>query len=244
MLVVRHAQSANKGRVRGSLPDHNPGLTDLGHEQAQLLAKRLKRDLRPTLIRDRGVLVVCSPMRRCLLTILPAIQELKLPVEDCVVHGGAYEYGAAGTAYAGTTPAEVAEEFPQFRPEGFSAAGWDYRGSNAHENQPDIKERVPRLAAWLQEEAAEALRRRELSAPTRTVHTLIFVTHQSLQDLLCQVMVDGTDEKWVYGEVMHKLQNAGVTEVMLSSEGTATFGEKNAGDHLFELRMKRASLKT
>lgn len=233
VLFVRHAQSANKARRPGQRASLDPELTDLGYEQADALAAKFARQFTPDMFGRGVVQIVSSPMRRCLLTIQPTVRKLKMPREICFCHGSFYEFGCAGTGRATSSPADINYEFPEFQPVGFSPEGrWDYRGCNAKESEEDCRERCVRIADWLHTEACTALRARGVG---REVPTLIFVTHQTVADLLCQVLVDGTASMWSYGEIHNKLCNAGVTEVFCYGDGTARFGNRNDDNHLFAL---------
>lgn len=241
LLLVRHAESANKKRRPGQRASADPGLTDHGHQQAEELGKRLSRDLRPLwgkTGKDDLVVVVSSPMKRCLLTILPAVHRLMLAPGSCLCHGGSYEYGCAGQAQMGSTPAEIAAEFPEFSPVGFGDGGmWDYRGENAKESEKDCKERITRLLQWVHFTVAAELRAR--AAGTSGAATVILVTHQTVADLICQQYLDGSDDKWAYGDIKYKLQNAGITELFLNSDGQATIGRINDCAHLIYISNQR-----
>merc|ERR1711933_640605 len=105
-----------------------------------------------------NLLVVSSPMRRCLQTMVPAIRRLGLDSDHCLCHGGAFEFGCAGLDYMGSTPGDITYEFPQFRPVGVGAGGaWDYQGCNAKEIEEESRARGARLAEWLRVDAATAL---------------------------------------------------------------------------------------
>jgi len=164
-----------------------------------------------------------------LLTIQPALQRLRLSKETCLCHGSFYEFGCAGNERRTSTPDEITYDFPEFTPIGFNASGqWDYRGSSPKETEQECKDRCTRLAHFLHCEAAPALRERSKGTDQPT---LVLVIHQSLADLLCQIMVEGTAGKWTYGEITHKLNNAAMTEVHMHADGRATFGRKNDDTH-------------
>lgn len=231
LLLVRHAQSANKGLNRGQKASLNPGLTDLGHEQADALGARLARDF----LQGKGekrdnLLVVSSPMRRCLLTILPAVQQLSLNPERCVCHGSCFEYGCVGTAYAGTKSADIMDEFPEFKPVCFNAKGnWDYRGNNVKENEVDCRTRAARIVDWVRHDARKILGATSVGTGAATV---ILCAHQTISDLLCQLLVEGTSDKWVYGDIKYTLHNTGMTEIFLHPDGKAILGTLDDDFHV------------
>jgi len=205
LLLVRHAQSANKARRVGQPADADPGLTDLGFEEADELANRMVSmfsKCRP----DELPLVVSSPMRRCLLTIYPTVR--RLPFEP-------------GLAKPGTPWDVIASNFPEFEPTSFGPRGsWDYRGSNDKETGTEFRTRGLRVAQWLQ------------SPQVRRAGAVILVVHQTVADLLCQILVDGTDANWEYGELQYRLRNASITELFLQPSDRVTFGMSNSGTHL------------
>lgn len=235
--MIRHAQSANKCRRPGERAVSDPELSDLGYEQAEAVGRRLNEEFGGG--KGRRLRIVSSPMRRCLLTIQPAVRLLQLPPEQCLTHGASYEYGCAGKAFSGSTSKEIAKEFPEFCPVGFSPDGaWDYSGQSDKENERECRDRGGRVVQWLQELAAgEREAAKQEGQPART---LILSTHQTMADLLCQLLIFGQAEKWSYGEITHKLQNACVTEVFLFPNGRASFGFMNDSTHLMSLRFRHS----
>mmetsp|Transcript_93742 Transcript_93742/g.292096 ORF Transcript_93742/g.292096 Transcript_93742/m.292096 type:complete len:354 (+) Transcript_93742:162-1223(+) len=236
LLLVRHAQSANKCREAGQRASSDPELSDLGYDQAQALGRHLQEQLRGKAKAGR-LRVVSSPMRRCLLTIRPAVRLLELPPEACLCHGACYEYGCAGRSSRGSTAAEIARYFPEFSAVGFDAqGGWDYAGERDKENEPECRERAARFIQWLwrQAEAEWEAAERGGDGPS----TIVLTTHQTVQDLLCHLLVYGSADKWSYGDITNKLQNACITELFLHATGRATFGVKNEGTHLMSLRFR------
>lgn len=233
LLLVRHAQSANKARDPGSPASLDPGLTELGMGQAESLSRRLLRHFRPEHFEEGGgAMIATSPMRRCLLTIRPTIRRLKLGPEHCVVHGGCYEYGCAGIRHRGTPLTQIIDEFPEFHPLGFQKQGdWDYRGDNDKESGPEAIERAVRVVQWLRAMGAT------LNAENATGETctLILVTHQTIADLLCHLLVEGRADRWRYGEVRYKIQNASLTEIFFDPRGRARFGARSDNSHLLTL---------
>eukprot|EP00933_Yihiella_yeosuensis_P010808 TRINITY_DN11764_c0_g1_i1.p1 TRINITY_DN11764_c0_g1~~TRINITY_DN11764_c0_g1_i1.p1 ORF type:complete len:361 (+),score=52.99 TRINITY_DN11764_c0_g1_i1:91-1173(+) len=237
IVFIRHAQSANKCRAPGQAASPDPGLTDLGHRQAEELGKRLENDF--SSVDSRSVTFVSSPMRRCLFTIQPGIQRLQPPPEHVLVYGGGYEFSCAGTQNAGTPIQEIARDFPEFSPSGFNQNGtWDYRGDNPKETEAECRGRGVRIVNWLIEKAAAAAKRHMNSGQEGggLAHTMVMCGHQTINDLLCTILIDGSDSKWNYGDVRYRLQNAGITEVFLAPDGRCRFGATNDGAHLLKLK--------
>jgi len=167
-------------------------------------------------------------MQRCLSTAAPTAEAAGLPL---LVHGGMFEFRCAGLDFAGTTAEEIQQsfeaspqpgvplEFAHFREEN---GRWLYNGDQEKETAEEAKQRAGRMADWV---------RRELMPGLGTAHGSaeggvgILVAHQTFLDLLCQILLDGTDEGFAYGQPQFKLQNAACVEleVELSAAGEATF---------------------
>lgn len=230
LLLIRHARSANKTRNSDAAASLDPDLSDKGYEQAEALGRRLASDFKRMEAGD--VIVASSPMRRCLLTILPAVGQLNLLAGDCLCQGYCYEYGCAGTEYAGSSQDAINTEFPEFQPVGFNEKGtWDYRGSNTRETEDEARARAVRIVEWIWD-TAQTL---SLRGRSRFPKTLILTIHQTMADLICQLLINGSSAEWVYGEVMYRLTNTGITEVTLENNGQARFGFQNSSNHLINL---------
>lgn len=242
LLVIRHAQSANKQRQPGQKASADPDLTELGYEQAYSLSQRLVKEFPSEMLARNPPTIISSPMRRCLLTIQPTVQRLKLGKDNCLCHGGFYEFGCTGLDKRTSTPSDITYEFPEFSPTGFSASGqWDYRGSNLKETEQEHKERGLRLVEWLQDEAAASLRARCTGTDCPTI---LLAIHQSLADLLLQILVEGTAEKWSYGDIENKVTNAAFTEVFLYANRSASLGVSNDDRHHQSRRYSTIAAKT
>eukprot|EP00928_Gymnodinium_smaydae_P085893 TRINITY_DN6960_c0_g2_i1.p1 TRINITY_DN6960_c0_g2~~TRINITY_DN6960_c0_g2_i1.p1 ORF type:complete len:338 (-),score=70.79 TRINITY_DN6960_c0_g2_i1:161-1174(-) len=177
-----------------------------------------------------GVMIVSSPMRRCLQTIRALAQQLKLPREACVCHGSAYEYRQAGAEYRGSTTEEIQQDFPEFRCVGFGSDGhWDYRGTSEKETEPEFRQRASELVRYLKESVLPSLQAKQVGSEGRTV---VLVLHQSIGDLVCQHFLAGTDAAWEYGAPQYRLQEAGITELILNTSGQWKLGLQNDGTHL------------
>jgi len=239
LLLVRHAQSGNKAREPGQKACADPDLSDLGYEQAEALGSRLAREFSRGSHKRGGLTVVSSPMRRCLLTILPAVRRLALPVENCFCHGACFEYGCAGKRHVGTAASDIEAEFPQFQAIGFNEHGlWDYRGNSLKENELECRERGERIKEWLTCSASSLITARSACVPP----TLIMVTHQTIADLLCHLLLEGTADRWVYGDIRYRLQNACITELLFHSDGRVTFGTQNDSVHLLSFFHPRGKM--
>ncbi|CAE7805814.1 unnamed protein product [Symbiodinium sp. CCMP2592] len=186
-----------------STPAEEDGLTELGFRQAAALAERLQKELRS--VKLPHLTLVSRSQRRCVYTMQPAIQALQPQAEHTLCHGGSYEFGCAGKVHPGSSLHELLQEFPELSPVGFSADGfWDYQGCNDKETEPECRARVMRLVSWLMTIA------RTRGGPKG--HTIVLVTHQTINDLLCSILLDGTAAVWKYGQIRYRLQNAGITE--------------------------------
>lgn len=149
LYIIRHAQSTNNAlpaevELRDRVCD--PLLTELGFRQAALLAGHLvtgrdgwseaasadpEAGGGPSVAAYGITRLVCSPMRRTLLTAQPASQALGLQPEiwlDIHEHGGIYlDHGqpAGKVGYPGITRPEVSAQFPGYRaPEALTERGW------------------------------------------------------------------------------------------------------------------------
>jgi len=230
-LIVRHGRSANKQRAKGQAASLDPELSEQGYEQAEALGARLADDLKR--FHEGDLIVASSPMRRCLLTIRPAVFRLNIAPGDCICHGACYEFGCAGLGNRGTPATAIAAEFPEFAPVCFDADGmWEYLGSNQRESQDEARWRAARIVDWIWEVARTLSQR---SHGTRRPKAFVLSLHQTMADLICQVLVDGTAEDWVYGEMKYKLQNTGITEILLEDNGRERFAVQNDSSHLRDI---------
>jgi len=216
VLFIRHGQSGNKGRpscsgeARGP-PSQDPGLSELGREQAITLCADLLKNVQT----PAKVAVLCSPMRRCLQTAWPTVRAMS-PAK-CYVHGALYEFSCAGTAFQGTSSAAITKEFPAMVPVGFSSAGsWDYRGSSHKETLDDVVLRAQALAQNFLKDFFPLLRK-ELGGDDGIV-VLIFL-HQTVGDLLLQLLTEGSALSWQYGSPRFPIKNCGVITCRQDKDG-------------------------
>jgi len=143
-----------------------------------------------------------------------------------------------GRHFQGTHRDDIASEFPDFKLLGFSADGrWHMNIRGDKEEELDCRERGEKMKKWLLHEAVPHLRALSQDVPAapvrnRELPTLAFVTHQTIADLLCHMLVASTADDWHYGDIRYRLSNASMTEIIIHPDGTADFGEFNDGSHL------------
>ncbi|WP_203566843.1 histidine phosphatase family protein [Aestuariimicrobium ganziense] len=148
LLIVRHGQSTNNAaweQIGTYARTTDPGLTELGHAQAQALADwMVEQGPRPSRI-------FCSLMRRTILTAHPWAEGLDLPVEARVElheNGGCYsgEYHDQ-TPHPGSPRGELqALSTRVVLPEQATEAGW---WTGPTEAAADSLRRAARVADWL-----------------------------------------------------------------------------------------------
>ena len=121
LFLVRHGESANNATAE-SLRVHDPGLTEVGHQQATLLGAWFS-SVNPDVL-------VTSPFRRALLTTVPIQRSTGL---NPLVWRDLHEQGGCVSGYPemgyqgepGLSAAEICEEFPGCEPEReIGAQGW------------------------------------------------------------------------------------------------------------------------
>lgn len=111
LYIIRHAESENNARPVEERTD-DPGLTPLGHQQAEKLVSRLHH-IQPTRI-------LVSPFRRTLETIAPYLKKTSEQADTWVdLHEqGGVMHGVEETEFEGKpgmTRAEIQSEFPHVR---------------------------------------------------------------------------------------------------------------------------------
>jgi 2,3-bisphosphoglycerate-dependent phosphoglycerate mutase/probable phosphoglycerate mutase len=146
LYIIRHAQSTNNALLDQRLRVCDPELTELGFRQAKILAEHLARGRdgggeAPSSDPEAGAWghtasygiarILCSPMRRALLTAQPVGQALGLRPEvwvDIHEHGGIYlDHGdsVGKVGYPGIARAELLAQFPGYAvPDELTDAGW------------------------------------------------------------------------------------------------------------------------
>lgn len=152
LYLVRHAQSANNLRWNGS--DHvegrspDPEITDIGHQQAELLAKHLAhpqaepRQHPFSSVRHTGyglTHLYCSLMTRSILTAQYIANECEIEqraMPDIFEKNGVYEYDTHGEMIGLPGPglSYFTERFPLLNlPETVDEMGWWNRPAENHD---------------------------------------------------------------------------------------------------------------
>ncbi len=149
LLLIRHAQSNNNAN-----PEHlripDPGLTDLGIEQANCAARWLER---------RNVThLYASPFLRAMLTVEPISKQLRLPVTiraDIFEQGGCYQGHVPGeeVGQPGMSGEQIRERFPGWQVDmAISSSGW--WASRPYESFIQAQQRARSVVEWFNSELA------------------------------------------------------------------------------------------
>ncbi len=143
LYIIRHAQSANNVLIDETQRTHDPILTEIGKQQADILAQHLFDGPNHDPYMDprtgysqpedhNGIPIThlyCSAMYRSLQTAAPVAKALGVPVEiwlELHEHGGIYLETPEGvTGYGGKTRSEILAEFPGYiLPDRVTDEGW------------------------------------------------------------------------------------------------------------------------
>ncbi len=211
LLLIRHAQSMNN-----SLPEEqrsaDPGLTDLGHRQAEHLARRLA-EWQP----DR---LLTSAFRRTLQTTEAVAEATGLTPEIWIdMHGqGGGQSGAVAEVYEGQpglTRREVLDEFGDWDlPGEVDENGW--WKCRRWERPEESEMRARRVAAALVTDFAD-----------RTTRVAV-ITHGMFKPILVSALLG---RPFVGVEWLGNLHNTAVSQLRLSAGGT-TIDSYNDSRHL------------
>lgn len=163
VILIRHAQSYNNALSDSRQRVQDPPLTELGWEQARLLAQHLASATDAYADQARGYDITrlyTSPMLRSLQTASLLAQALQLQPEVWVdIHelGGVFledEHGVA-RGFGGMTRAEIQALYPQYRIEPrVTESGW-WPAEKAMESDADSALRAEQVAATLLARAHE-----------------------------------------------------------------------------------------
>ena len=222
LYIVRHAQSANNALEDQRDRVAEPHLTEVGRQQAELLAEALAGGaLRDPKLKDAGRgfdRLFTSPMRRALETTEPVARVLGIQPEVWVeIHecGGVWqdhgeEVGIVG--YTGLTHSEMAAAFSGYviPPDVTPAGWWHHRGQ---EQPHECCARMARVAARLRSWAA-------------TDERILMVTHGDFTNNLIQALLEASAPVWIH------MYNTGISVVDFRPDGSLGLRYTNRIDHL------------
>ncbi|MGC8780008.1 MAG: histidine phosphatase family protein [Anaerolineae bacterium] len=233
LYIIRHAQSYNNALSDERERVCDPDLTDLGRQQAELLAMHLAtgRDLHPQPTRPWNTTfsanghgygiqrLFTSAMRRALQTARPIGLALGLQPEvwlDIHEHGGIWldhgpDVGILG--HGGITRAELMAEFPHYAvPAGITEEGW-WRGGQ--ESLEAAAERARRVAATL-------------CSWGPCDEKIAIITHGAFATLLLRALLGEP----VLQPVYYHLDNASISLIRFRANGEISVRYLNRLDHL------------
>ena len=221
LYLIRHGQSQNNALEDTSARTHDPALTELGQQQAALLAAHLadgaNRD--PWVDHTTGysrledtptfgiTQLFVSPMRRALQTAKPIAEALGLQPEIWTsIHenGGIYlEQNGLFTGYPGMSSAEIAEEFPGYLiPDSITDEGW-YDLRKGHEPLGEAFARAVSVAFELRHRAEQVM------AGENPHRRIALVSHGTYIDMLLKALFNMVPARQMY--FMH--YNTGFTRI-------------------------------
>lgn len=229
LYLIRHGQSANNSLVDLTQRVCDPDLTELGRQQAELVAKHLAsgRERFPRNSAEtchEGYVIdrlYCSPMWRALLTAQPIGKALDLTPEVWTeVHelGGIYlDYGEAGgiVGYPGKSRQEIRAEFPGYvLPESVSQCGW-WREEQGFED----------LAAFRRRAISVAEEFRRLA---KSEERIAIVSHGDFIDALIKALLNRLPDQTTY----HYQSNTSISRIDFQHSGRLEIRYLNRVDHL------------
>lgn len=227
LYIIRHGQSTNNHLLATTGAEDgrsfDPELTDLGRQQAGLLAQYLGtwKDA-PDLFYHPLTHLYCSPMIRAVDTGLPVAHALGLPLtawKDLHEGGGLYLYNADTNEWLGQpgpNRATMLARFPDLVwPPEMGEGPWWNRSAEAPE------ERVPRARRVL----AELLRRH----PAESSDGVAFFTHAAFSNYFISALM-GFEEK--RAPAWFSLNNTGLTCIELRPDREPFIACQNRLAHL------------
>ncbi len=222
VYLIRHGQSTNNVLADMSLRVKDAPLTDLGHEQAALLAAHLART--PASEAEAAYSITqlyCSPMYRTLQTARPIAEALGLRPHiwvDLHENGGVYLEEESGevVGYPGMTRAEIAAEYPGYvLPEDVTDQGWW--------DPAQGRETTGRFGRSIR--VALALRARASSE-----ERIALVMHGGFMALLLEALSDQLPNA-ARRQLFHHM-NTGVTLLDIDADNQIAFHYLNRVEHL------------
>lgn len=236
LYLIRHGQSRNNATMLQNIRQRvaDPPLTEIGRQQAEIVARHLCEGVNPDLIIDsqfdghanpsarRGFEITtlyCSPMHRALQTAQPIARALGLQAQvwvDVHEHGGIYEgHEDDGTLVGlpGKTRTEMAQEFPDYLlPDGIGDDGW-WKGM--HEPMAAAYGRAVKVA-------------QELRSRQDTAERVALITHATFMDALLKALFHQIPNDRLF----YYHYNTAITRIDFDGDGRLALRYLNRVDHL------------
>ncbi|MCB0192455.1 MAG: histidine phosphatase family protein [Anaerolineae bacterium] len=235
LYIIRHAQSTNNALANQKDRVCDPELTELGHQQAKVVAEHLAHGVDPEYVvgvseedtaadSRQGYKIdhlYCSAMHRSMLTAKPISEALGLTPEvwiDIHEHGGIFldhggEKGIVG--YPGKRRSDILAEFPNYTlPPTVTDEGW-WRMENGKEDWPGCHGRAIRVYRTLRERA-----------PSR--ENIAIVTHGGFMDALMKAITNQLPNP----SLIYHHYNTSITRVDFRPDGKTDLRYINRFDHL------------
>lgn len=236
LLIIRHGQSTNNLTMLLNPKDrgeHDPSLTELGHQQARAVGEYLATHMdidrwidevpvTRQAVKGFGIThLYCSPMLRTLQTCQPISQALNMQPEvwvDIHEHGGIFmdygdERGVVG--FGGLTRSQIQEGFPDYElPSGVTEQGW-WNPANGQEDIGGCMARTIRVA--------KSLRRRAASNDR-----IALVTHGTFGDVLLKTLFNTLPNH----DMRFAHYNTAISRVDFRADGITMLRYLNRVDHL------------
>ena len=224
LYIIRHGQSANNALGTAVGRSHDPGLTEIGQQQAATVANHLANGSCPDCAWERREgyeidQLYCSAMTRALQTARPIGEALGLQPEvwlETHESGGIYLDGDAGTrqGYPGLTRPEIEAQFPGYvLPQGVTDQGWWNR------DWESLSECMGRAVA-----VAETLIQRSQYSEER----IALVTHGMFTNLLIKALFSQLPAPNIY----YAHYNTAITRIDFYDNGTLGLRYLNRVNHL------------
>jgi len=241
LYIIRHAQSANNviEDIAGyeSQRVSDPPLTELGLEQAQLVADYLAGNLQPMTLKGPNGRVYnygagglpklthlyCSAMHRALQTTQPIAQALNLIPEvwlELHEQGGIFLQESSGiVGYPGMTRSQILESFTDYKlPDTITEQGW-WKPESGYEDVAVTMGRAVHVATNLRQRAQGSNGQNE---------RIGIVTHGTFIDLLMKALLNMLPGDFTY----FNHNNTAITRIDFKESGRLALRYVNRTAHL------------
>ncbi len=224
LYIVRHGQSTNNARSDHEQHVIDAPLTELGQQQAKLVAQHLSAGHNAQSwesVAYGNTHLYCSPMQRTLQTTQPITEMLKLPAQvwiDIHERGGVVlREGDLHTNEPGLARSEIQRRFSGYvLPDEITESGW-WWWRDGLESREQCHERAKKVAAILRKRAAE-----------QSEDCIAIVTHGMFTDSLIRGIFDlPEDDPYFYG-----LNNTSITRIDYIDGARPVMRYVNRTDHL------------